>query len=167
MTKIIIPKLKFSKWIPIEDYYISDSGYRYYPGVYLISLKKISSTISSPAAIITDKDIVYIGMSTTGVRHRLRKHYSNLQSGISNQGMSSRLLKMYGKYTSKKGWNGKRLYVSFTTPFGKINGRDKNPKDLKKMGIITYLEYHCLYLWYNKFGRLPEGNGGRKGFSKG
>jgi len=155
-----IPKPSFSKWIELSEFIEAGPLPARVMGVYLISKKKPRAASRRP--VITDPDIIYIGMSTSTLRNRLRSFYrAACRSGRGHSG-GRKVAEKFGSY--KNGWSRKsvKLYVSYWAPYGQRE-KEMSYRYFKQMGIVTYLEYRYLGQYYKKHLRTPVCNANRRG----
>ena len=138
---------------------------------YLISKKKIGLKSKSPAKR-SDKEIVYIGMSTSSTLSRVRAFYRDVQKKYSRHSGASIIVENYGAYPKSKTWKKFKLFVAVYTPYEKASS-PLIRADYWRMGRIAFLEYWIMGRWFSRMGYragaegfLPEANRDRAGKSR-
>jgi hypothetical protein len=157
-----VPVLQFSAWSEIERF---ASELRLSipvrsPGLYLVA-RKTGRFDNALAADPIDKDIIYIGMTTSSLRARLTKFWVALNGGKGHSG-GKRTRKTYGDYFGRDKTSSASLYVAYCAPFGQLD-RQKTGDHFYQMGMVTLLEYQLLGDWYRLHGRTPSCNAKRRG----
>lgn len=158
MAQINTPRITFCNWIELSEYFENTSKYIQprCPGIYLISKAKEQKGRCKT----NDKKIIYIGMSTTSVKTRLRNLCNIvLKNQPAPHSGGKTIVEKFGNYKPGKGqWKKEKLYVSFSTPYGEVDPYSKNYSKFKKMGIVSYLEFKLIGRYYKKHGRTPVCN---------
>lgn len=152
-------KINFSKWFELDDYLENCPVEIRSSGVYIISLKS-PKNVSNRKASCTDKDIIYIGMSSTSLRYRIKSFCWTIKGKKENHSGAQRIRKLLGKYDIRK-YKNKKIYVSYFIPTGHIHN-PLRPSDYKTMGITSYFEFLIIGKFFKKFNQTPIGNANKR-----
>ena len=145
-----VPHLKFSRWALWEER--NDLKNISSPGVYMIAITR--KRLRGRKALCRDVD--YIGM--TNAKNGLYGRLTGFNHAILGRGGHSGGNSVHDDLGNYNKWR-KKLYVCIM-PRTKIEV-DKNhrkPKDIKAMGIVSYLEFAALAEYKKKVGKEPKYN---------
>lgn len=154
---IKLPKTQFSRWVEISQRMeLEEFNKKRLPGLYIVSSKKSSYKSNSPAKVL-DKDIIYIGMTTTSIKGRVDKFYRRVRGLKGSHSGGKRILSKFKKYPNSTKWKNRKIFIAVSCRFEK-NEPKITYKDFIKMGKISYIEYYLFARYFKKFKRLPIGN---------
>jgi len=141
-------KLKFSRWFLWED--MEKIHYLNFPGVYMIAITYKSLKGKKPHY---KDDIRYIGMTNSrgGLKSRLKQFNASIHGKKLRHCGADRICIKLGKY---KKWN-KKLFVCVHPIRCETNKEKRTPKDLRKMGQCTKLEYDAIAQIKQETGKEP------------
>jgi hypothetical protein len=149
MKKISVPTLKFGHWHAWENR--AEIPNCEYPGVYLLVIS--NRKLEGEKALC--KNASYIGM-TNSIKGLMGRWYQFHRAILGNRTHSggSAVFRTHGNY---KEWR-KKLFVAALPVI--CDTKKPTASDLKKMGIITYLEYEAFANFRENHARLnkPEFN---------
>ena len=148
----LVTRLFTSRWQDLEDS-IKLKGGRY-PGVYLLAYEGQQLR----GARVRPQKVFYVGMTHAGLSRRLKQFMKGIESGEHHSGGK----RFFIEVTRRKGYSRlrakKRFFFAAIPVLCKYKKHDRDAEDLRRMGLVTALEYFVLAHILEKCGKEPELN---------
>ncbi len=149
----LVNQLFASRWLDLFDQHskLHDIGF---PGVYLLAY----STKQLQGNRVRPKDVFYVGMTHAGLSKRLNQFMKGIENGQHHSGAK----RFFIENTKRKGFkrlrSKKRFFVASLSIKCNYKKSGRTPEDLRRMGLVTALEYYVLAHLREKLGKEPKLN---------